>query len=223
VEILNEPTLAKREFKKLPIPVDEQICIKLLEDFYETLSRLQNVTISQKYRERLTKFVETHNFRYTVTQDCKIQLSIQGILMSLLLRLQKSIENNEPRNECMKELETCIARLSDSQEERNCIRIASNLIEGVAIDKANKGSTTLGAAIESCRDLFPHTSLKDCIKKLYEFCSDYPNLRHAGRVSRRLRNIKKDDALLTAALAISFASYIASHDDGQSVIVGHFE
>ena len=37
-EVLNDPKLAKQEFKKLPTPIDEKTCIVIMEGFYEVLS-----------------------------------------------------------------------------------------------------------------------------------------------------------------------------------------
>lgn len=72
--------------------------------------------------------------------------------------------------------------------------------------------------------------------------SDQPGLRHAGlslsrqkqqktatksstqlaQIPQPLRSLKMNDAILSTALAISFASFIRTDDDGSTIINGDF-
>ena len=108
--------------------------------------------------------------------------------------------------------------------ELNCIRAASNLLEGVTIDKATDGSNTFGRALNSCRTIFPHEAVIDAAKKFYEFFSDFPNLRHGGTTlnPKQIRRIKKDDAILSLSFAVLLASFIADNDTAQNILEGNF-
>lgn len=180
IEALNDQKLAREEFKKLPTPNDEKTCVILLEGYYEVLSQFET-DIKDRYYLKLKDFIEEHNLRYSLTSDCKLRLSLTGLLVSQYAALKRAISARQLRNECLRELEINVGRLSDDEVERNCIRAASNLLEGIVVDKTTNNETTFGRAIDGCEICFPHTALIDSAKKFYKFFSDYPNLRHAGR------------------------------------------
>jgi len=221
IEALHDPKLAKEEFKKLPTPNDEKTCIILLEGYYEILSQFET-DIKNRYYLKLKDFTEKHNLRYFLTSDCKLRLSLAGLLVSQYAILKRAISARQSRNECLRELETNVGRLSDDEVERNCIRAASNLLEGIVVDKSANNATTFGRAIDGCENCFPHRALIDSAKKFYKFFNDYPNLRHAGRQALKIRDLKKDDAILTISFAVLFASYIAENDSSQMIFSGDF-
>ncbi len=158
---------------------------------------------------KLKDFTEKHNLRYFLTSDCKLRLSLTGLLVSQYATLKRAISARQSRNECLRELETNVGRLSDDEVERNWIRAASNLLEGIVVDKSANNATTFGRTIDGCENCFPHRALIDSAKKFYKFFNDYPNLKHAGRQALKIRDLKKDDAILTISFAVLFASYIA--------------
>ncbi|WXG47000.1 MAG: hypothetical protein WED05_10135 [Candidatus Atabeyarchaeum deiterrae] len=217
---LNDPDLARSVFRKFPIPPDESSCIEFLEGFYVVLKAFGR-NISEKYRLKLSQFLEEHNFRYRLAAECKIELTLQGLLMSQFSHLCKSIASRSERIECLRELQTSLTRLLDTDGEKTCIRIASNLLEGLAIDRSGHRARTLGPALDNCPDLFPHNSLKDCVKNLYEFFSDYPNIRHSGTPANRLRDLNKDDALLMIALSLGLSSFMSSSNATQQILGGN--
>jgi hypothetical protein len=219
IEALNDPRLAKEDFKKIPTPPDEKTCITLMEGFYDVLSQF-SPDIQERYCYKLGEFIEGHNLRYSLTADCKIRLSLSGLLVSQYANFKKAISANAARNQCLNELEINIGRLKEAAAEGNCIRIASNLLEGITVDKTTNGETTFGRAIDGCRIFFPHESLIESAKNFYKFFSDYPNLRHAGNYRNKIRELKKDDAILSITFAVLFASYIAENDASQAILSG---
>lgn len=216
---INDPQLAREEFRRFPIPSAESLCISILSGYYEVLLNL-NPDLARKFRDRLDEFIAGHNLRYALTLDCKFELTIQGLLMTQYAYLHNSISNSRDRSECLKELEISLSRLNNSGEEKNSIRIASNLLEGVAIDRCSGTAETLGAAIDRCQGIFPHKILNECIKNFYKFCSDYPNIRHAGRSTSRVRDLKKDDALMIIALTMGFGLFIRNDSASESILSG---
>jgi hypothetical protein len=176
--------------------------------------------IAESYRDEVRKFVEERNLRYVVSDDCKLRLSVQGVLVSQYAKLRNRVMGSPGIEQSLRLLEASITRLKDSvEEERNCIGIATNLLEGIACSNTTNRQNTLGRAIEGC-NVFPHESLRTCVKDFYRFASDYPNIRHAGTPANKIRELKKDDALLATALALAFSSYVLDNDCGDAVIQG---
>lgn len=219
VEALNDQELAREEFRKFQVPPNELSCVSILEGFYDVLKQFSN-KLAESYRSKLSRFLTEHNIRYHLTPDCRFELSLQGLLVTQYTHLSSSIVNRQDRIECLKELETSLSRLNDRDEERNCIRIASNLLEGLVVDRTNRSGITLGKALDLCNDLFPHDSLKECVKNIYRFSCDYPNIRHPGTPSSRRRALKKDDALLLIALTLGLSSFISNSDASGSILSG---
>ncbi|KXK14730.1 MAG: hypothetical protein UZ14_CFX002001008 [Chloroflexi bacterium OLB14] len=83
---------------------------------------------------------------------------------------------------------------------------ASNYAEGVASFSLNRNET-LGKACEAL-SIWPHAAIKDSIKNLYKFCSDYPSLRHSGNPSSKIRDLESKDTMLVSLLLISFSGYL---------------
>ncbi len=238
-DILNNIELASQEFLQILPFESEQKCIQLLEGFYNALKENHDEKIANEYENNLKKIFEKYNLRYTIMANCRIGLSIQGILDSMLLILRKEIKNNPMRQQTIEMLEENIMKLENTPASiRNCLIDANNLIEGAVIDKSNTRNSTLGAALSKCpKDMFAHKSLKSAFYNLYTFYSDQPNIRHAGvppkagifsRIFKRksskngetLRDLKTSDAVLSTALAISFASFVRTRDDGKSILDG---
>ncbi len=218
-EALGDPDLAREEFFKLPEPQDESKCLELLGGYHGILQEFRT-EISEHYRQRIREFVAEHNLRYVVSDDCRFQLSVQGLLASNYEKLRKQVSASHDIEEGFKQLEDSVSKLKDIEgEERNCIGIATNVIEGIACSRTTNNQNTLGAAIEGC-NVFPHKALMRCVKDFYKFASDYPNIRHAGSPGSRLRDLKKDDALLAVTLAVAFGSYILDNNSGDAILAG---
>jgi len=221
LEALNDPKLAREEFRALPTPSNETLCIAILEGFLEVLSQF-GTEIAQKYQTKLGQYVEEHNLRYKLTTTCKFRLSLPGLLMTQCAYLCGSLQENMDRAECLMELENGLSKVSDPDGEKNCIRIASNLLEGLTLDKSNISGATLRRALDGCPDLFPHNALKECVKNIYKFSCDYPNIRHPGNPASRIRPLKKDDALLIIALTLGLSSFITNNDASEAILAGDF-
>jgi len=218
---LSDPSLAREEFLNLPEPQNETKCIELLEGYYGILSEFKDGKMAENYRQELAEYVEEHNLRYALTNDCKLKLSLQGLLVSGYSKLRALVSNETTLTQALSQLEESVSRLgATTQEERNAIGIATNLLEGIAKDKTTNHQPTLGKAIEGC-DVFPHEALRTCVKNFYRFASDYPNIRHAGTPANKIRELKKDDALLFVSLALAFGLYVFDNDSTQSIIMGN--
>jgi hypothetical protein len=238
--VYDDQKIALKEFKKQFVSLEEpteQTCIELLEDFYGILSN-NDARLCFDYRVLLEKFVHRYNLRYFVTADCKIRLSLVGLMISQYATLKKTLSNNQLRSACLTHLEANVGLFHEDIGEENCIRAANNLLEGVAIDKANDGSKTLGAALnaKAFKDCFPHEALIEPTDAFWKFSCDFPNLRHAGmqqnvyagvkqkqkQILKPIRPIKKEDAILTLSYAVILATFIADNNSSKTILSGEF-
>ncbi len=221
LEALNDRELAREQFRGIPTPSSESSCIDILEGFYEVLSHQFGTDIARRYQVKLSQYIEEHNLRYRLTPKCRFRLTLPGLLMTQQAQLDKSIHQNNDRRECLAELENSLSLVNEVDGEKNCIRIASNFLEGLILDKAQADGVTLSVALDRCPNLFPHGSLKECVKNIYRFSCDYPNIRHPGNPANRIRPLKKDDALLIIAVTLGLSSFISSDQASEAVLSGN--
>lgn len=217
---LSDPSLAREKFLNLPERQSETKWIELLEGYHGVLREFKGGKMAENYRQELAEYVEEHNLRYVLTNDCKLKLSHRGLLVSGYSKLRTLVSNQSTLIQALSQLDESVSRLGvTTQEERNAIGIATNLLEGIAKDKTTNHQPTLGNAIEGC-NVFPHEALRTCVKNFYRFASDYPNIRHAGTPANKIRELKKDDALLFVSLALAFGLYIFDNDSTELIIAG---
>jgi hypothetical protein len=218
IEALNNPDKARDVFLSFPLPENEERALSVIRGYYDVLRQFPT-DVSEKFRERIADWIADHNLRYTVTQDCRLRLTIQGLLMTQIGFLRAHITNPDTLD-ALDELENSLSNLDGSDQVKNCLRAASNLLEGVMSDKTGLQSSDFNEALNRCHDLFPHKSLKDSLGKIYNFFCDYPNIRHRGNSASRVRNLKRDDALLMTALISGMATFIVDDNSSERILRG---
>jgi len=231
IQALNDSQIAEEEFEKLPKPPDEEACIKLLEGFHNDVLSEFKTSIAQDYCHKLREFFENRNLRYALASNCRIQLSLTGLLISHYSILKKSAiqmakaSNPDPtRREIIEELEGKVGRMMDHNVEKDCIRVVSNLLEEVIVRKTTNGRKTLLEAWKGCpTNLFPHQSFEADVEGFWKFVCNYPGLRHPGTQTDKLRDLTKDDAILSIWLGVMLATFIADNDTYDVILAGNLE
>lgn len=218
VVILNDPARARATFMQLPIPIDEKACRGILHGYFETLKQFPTA-ISERYRERIAEWVSEHNLRYVVTEECEFKLTIQGLLVSQVEYLKSHLPDADARDR-LRELETAVSSIQNLDDARNSMRLANNLLEGILNETAHTPGNTPGRALDRLPQLYPHRALDEGTRKLFKFFDDYPNIRHAGNPGSRLRQLKIDDALLSVALVMSYATFVLDNSCSHSILDG---
>jgi hypothetical protein len=108
------------------------------------------------------------------------------------------------------------ARNASPANLNTCLRTASNYSEGLA------GVTcgTAGPLGDLCKQLadWPHPAVRESLKNLYGFCSNYPNLRHGGNPASKLRELDTKDCVAVCLLFLAFSGYLTPHVDSQVVL-----
>lgn len=109
------------------------------------------------------------------------------------------------------------ARALDPSDLKTCIAKVSNYAEGLAAATRGTPGGTLGAMCDQLTD-WPHDKVKDALKDLYKFCSDYPGIRHGGNPAGVRRNLATRDVTLACLLVISFTGYLTPCMDERQVL-----
>lgn len=224
-DVLNDSTLASIEVQSLHmIAISEQSCIKILQDFYYVIKNDYGLGFSTTYKNNIVKTLSLYNLRYSVTQDCKISLSIKGLIDSMIIQLQNGLVKQGNVNG-FEQLEYNVASLENNRHSvSNCLSSASNLIESAVKSVAYNKARTLGKALDNLdADIFPYESLLQSLKEINTFLNNYTDLRHDGDITKKIRDLQLKDASLVTTLIIAYTYFMRSPDDGTSLIDGKLE
>jgi hypothetical protein len=83
------------------------------------------------------------------------------------------------------------------------------LLEAIAATTDAVTTHTLG---DMCNQLtsWPHATIKESLKRLYGFASDYPGIRHAGNPAGKLRGVETRDLAALSILLMGYAPYLSN-------------
>ena len=174
------------------------------EDFYQRL-----------LREVLRKF----NLRYRLDEPFILRFLLPGSFTNLYTELHRLNTGNGHLTGLLTDFEKAFdryVRTQDPTDLKTCIAKASNYAEGLA-SVTHGTAGTLGALCDQLTD-WPHDKVKDALKSLYKFCSDYPGIRHAGNPAGVRRDLTTRDMTLASLLLLSFSGYLSPQIDERAVL-----
>ena len=168
----------------------------------------------------MAEFIACHNLRYQLLIPFKLQPHLPGVFAALFGEVMDTANGDPHIAGLMKDFEHSFHAASGSHHEadmKTCISKACMLVEGLGKSNAGVNSTTLG---DICGEVqcWPHKALREAVKKIYGFCSDYPGIRHAGNPRGQLRSLELRDAVIVALLLLTTAGYFLTWRDVSEVI-----
>ena len=212
-DVIDEPIQSRETFEKTTAAdlAGEGAVVTFLEAAHPALDDLGGDELSNRYFGLLSGFIDKFSLRYDLRRPCILCPTLPGIFASLVRDL-RALTNQDPHlNTLMNEFEDAVRDLRHDGSDRRiktCIQKQMNLLE--AIGRAAPGVTenTLGAICNQV-GTWPHEKLKEAMKNLYEFASDYPGIRHGGTPESALRAIDMRDMVAMSILLVGFTPYLA--------------
>ncbi len=159
------------------------------------------------------------NLRYRLDQPFVLRFLLPGSFTNLYGELQRLNVGNPHLASLLVDFERAFdqyARTQDPTDLKTSIHKVSNYAEGLA-SVTNGAPGTLGALCDRLTD-WPHDKVKEALKDLYKFCSDYPGIRHGGNPAGVRRTLATRDVTLACLLVISFTGYLTPHMDERQVL-----
>lgn len=159
------------------------------------------------------------NLRYRIEDPFVVRFLLPGSFSNLYAELNRLNAGNAHLAGLLIDFEKAFdryARVQDPGDLKTCIAKVSNFAEGLA--SATHGTAgTLGALCDQLTD-WPHDRVKEALKSLYKFCSDYPGIRHGGNPAGVRRDLATRDMTLACLLVISFTGYLTPNIDERLVL-----
>ncbi len=220
-EIRNDALKAREAFYALTGTDfrDETVIVEFIEAAYKITADYDVPGYAEFFKLCLRKFIRKYNLRSRLDDPFELLFLLPGSFTNLYEELQRLNSSNGHLGGLLQDFEHSFDRYARSQNSadlKTCIAKASNYAEGLASSTHGQPGT-LGALCNQIGD-WPHDKVKESLQNLYNFCSDYPGIRHAGNPNGRRRDLSAKDSTLICLLLLGFTGYLSPSVDERSVL-----
>ncbi len=223
-DVIDDPVQSREAFEKTTRAdlVGEGAVVTFLEAVHPVLDDLRGDELSNRYFNLLSGFIDKFNLRYDLRRPCILCPTLPGVFASLVNDL-RALTNQDPHLDAlMKEFEESVRDLRIDCSDRRIktvIQKQVNLLEAIGGAAPAVTGNTLGVICDQV-GTWPHEKLKEAMKNLYGFASDYPGIRHGGTPESALRAVDMRDMVAMSVLLAGFTPYLAHGLDADVVYRG---
>ena len=208
--------LKKNWFKN---PKSEVDAVRFIEKSYAIFEEYGDGNYANEYFNRVESFLKRYSLRYDLRRPLSLHPTLTGIFASLVKELRALSLQDSHLQTLLVEFEEALRDLrSDLSQGRikTCLQKQFNLLEGVGRTFPGVTSQTLG---DICGQIssWPHATVRDSLKRLYGFRSDYPGLGHAGNPAGALRELDARDVVAMGVMLAGFVPYLTNDIDSRIV------
>ena len=223
-DIIADPVQSREAFEKTSAGdlAGERELVAFLEAAHPVLEDLGGDELSNRYFDLLAGFIEKFSLRYDLGHPCALCPTLPGVFASLVRDLRALTSQDTHLNGLMEDFENAVRDLRQGCSEsriKTCIQKQLNLLEGIGRAAPDVTETTLGKICNQV-DTWPHKSLKEAMKNLYGFASDYPGIRHGGTQASARRAVDMRDMVAMSILLTGFTPYLESRLSADAIFGG---
>lgn len=237
LRLRNDPEVAAKFFERLSGRhfKSEVEAIRAIERVAEWLDEEYPPLVAGRFGAIIKGFVLRHGLHYRLSETISFRPSVAGIVCGVVQQLEEMGDADEPFGELISEAEEAFDDLRDRPTEariKSCITKQMNVAEalarkhcqtnGIQVMQWRRGQQVVVpnpalSAMSNELGTWPHSEVKNCLKKYYEFTNDYPGIRHPGNRQAAIRPLGLRDAIAGLLLTIGFASYLTDAFDHNRV------
>ena len=190
----------------------EPLVVRFLESVHELIEEYETDggdSISNRYFNLLSAFIEKFSLRYDLCRPCLLSLSLPRLVTSLVQHINSTTQSDAHLAKLRHELEDAIRDLRHGRTEtriKTCLSRQYILVEGIANVRGGTTGETLGQRCNHAS--WPHPSLKSAAGSIYGFRCDYPGLGHAGNPSAVLREVDDRELVGLACMLLGVVPYV---------------
>lgn len=190
----------------------EKALVRFFEAAHEILDDLKGDELANQYYVLLADFIEKYSLGYSLRRPCALSPTLSGMFADVTEALKRHASSDEHLAALYRAHEEAVRDLRfGGTEERIkiCISRQFMLLEGIASKTDGVTAQTLGEMCSQLRS-WPHATIRESLKRLYGFASDYPGIRHAGNPAGRLRGIETRDLAALSILLMGYLPYLTN-------------
>jgi hypothetical protein len=211
-DTIDNPLQSREAFEKTRSEdlAGERALVAFFEAAHDALEELGGDGLTNRYFNLLAAFIEKFSLRYDLRRPCVLCPTLTGVFASLTRDLRALTSQDPHLDQLMKEYEDAVRDLRFGCTDgriKTCIGKQFMLLEAIGALDPGVTKNTLGDICEQLNS-WPHTTIKDALKKLYGFASDYPGIRHGSRAKGALRAIEMRDMVAMSILLTGFTPYL---------------
>lgn len=223
-DIIDDPAQSRDAFEKTSANefTGERKLVAFLEAAHSVLDDLSGDALSNRYFTLLASFIDKFSLRYDLRRPCTLCPTLPGVFASLVRDLRALASQDAHLDTLMKDFENAVRDLRHDCSDgriKTCIQKQVNLLEAIGRNAPGVNGTTLGVICNQV-GTWPHDKLKEAMKNLYGFASDYPGIRHGGTPANALRSVDMRDMVAISVLLAGFTPYLAAQLDADVVYRG---
>jgi len=224
VDIIESPKQSLDAFKSITSKElnSEQKLVDFFEHCYETIEDLGGDCLSNIYFNQLASFIDKFSLRYDLRRPCILCPTLPGVFSSLVRDIHVISNHNAHTRNLMKDFEEAVRDLRYGCTDtriKTCINKEIMLLEGLGTAVQGVTGNTLGVMCDELRN-WPHATIKEALKKIHGFSSDYPGIRHGGNQGSAMRPIEMRDFIAISIILTGFVPYFGDHVNAETVYRG---
>lgn len=184
----------------------------LFAEIDEALAEYDNPVLMRAYRDRLRRFLDRHTLPYRLDlQPIRLTPLLHSEVDSLYRVLREKAGANAGLQEALTAFENAWERQSAEWTQINAkeaIRTASLLAENMLVAASNGNETEFTRALNRMRNgnRFPSNDFANIFDRAYTFANTYPNIRHPGNAACVRRDLRREDAILSALVFVGLSA-----------------
>ena len=223
-DIIDDPVQSWEAFEKTTVAdlAGERAVVTFLEAAHPALDDLVGDELSNRYFNLLTAFIDKFSLRYDLRRPCTLCPTLPGVFASLVRDLRALTSQDPHLDALMKDFEDAVRDLRHDTSDRRiktCIQKQVNLLEAIGHAAPGVTEDTLGRICNQV-GTWPHEKIKEAMKNLYRFASDYPGIRHGGTAASALRAVDMRDMVAMSILLTGFTPYLESRLNADAIFGG---
>lgn len=200
----------------------EIAAVSTFEKVARAIEALEIETVHNRFFTLAECFIEKFSLRYDLRRPFSLHPTLPGIFASLLRDLGTVAKADPHLFQLLREFEDSIRDLKgdcSAGRIKTCLQKQFNLAEALGQKCPGVTGITLG---DICNQLtiWPHRTIKEALRKLYGFRSDYPGLGHAGNPNAVLREIEMKDLVAVSVVLAGYMPYLCHELNSDVVFKG---
>jgi hypothetical protein len=223
-DIIDNPVQSREAFEKTSVDdiAGERALVEFLEAAHPALDDLGDDALSNSYFNLLAGFIDKFSLRYDLRRPCTLCPTLPGVFASLVRDLRAVTSRDAHLDGLMKDFEDAVRDLRYGCTDgriKTCIGKQFMLLEAIGAIAPGVTKGTLG---DMCDEVgsWPHAAIRESLKKLYGFASNYPGIRHGKNAKGVLRAIEMRDMIAISILLAGFTPYLTDQLNADIVYRG---
>ena len=207
--LANDAVLARKALEATPVSAlrCESAIARFFEDVHDVFSEAGSPELLAEYQRLFRRFLVSRNLRYELHEPFELQSHLPGVFTALFSDLLLAAGQNLQLSQALGDFSHAFRSVGITHTEadmKTCILKASMLVEALASAVPGAQGQTLAELCNSVQ-CWPHSAIKEAVKRIYGFCSDYPGIRHNISNGGQIRALEMRDSIIVPLLLLTAA------------------